>query len=137
MANDPALEKLAQLLIQNQRRIVQPNVMTAATPPQLPPFQQPGQGPGSDTLPAISDYIAKLTGPQKPQVPPQVPPQQSPDPLAMSSPVPSMQPMPPSIPIGAAPGMQQQSLMDAIRQLLQADPNAQLGGRMAQGERLS
>lgn len=127
MANDPALQALANMLIQKQRAIAQPGVTIPSTPPRLPAFQPPGQTMNAFApMPNAASLYAQYQLGQKaqtPQVPPQAAPVASPDAAPLPSQMPAadttVPPMPAPTQIGApAPAQQPSALSDVWQALM-------------------
>ena len=125
MANDPALQALAEMLIKKQRAIATPGVNVASSPPPLPAYQQPGQTMNSfapmPSVASLYDQYQRGQKAQQPQTPPQAAPVASPTAAPLSPQMPAadtnagaVPPMPPPTAIGQAPGMQQPSVLETI-----------------------
>ncbi len=137
MANDPALQQLAQMLISKQRDAASQNrsVTVPATMPHLPAYQQPGQtmnmfAPMPSPAALMAQYQAgqkAQTPPVVPPVPPQAAPAVSPGAVPSSPPAAdtTVPPMPVSQQVGPAP-QQPSALSDVWASLMKMkgqDPN--------------
>lgn len=128
MANDPALQALATMLMNKQRDIARPGVTVGATPPKLPAFQPPGQTMNSFApMPSMASLYGQYQASQKQQAPPAAPAAAAPQPLqdpgdqaahdaalqqALNQAAPPAVPqMPPSVQVGA-PAAQPSALED-------------------------
>lgn len=113
-----------------------PSVTVPATPPSLPPFQPPGQTMNTFApMPSATSLASQYRLGQNAQTPPQAAPAASPSAAPPSPTMPaadpnapvSVPPLPPSVSVGQAPGMQQPSaLSDVWQSLLRMrgqDPN--------------
>ena len=125
MANDPALQALANMLISKQRDVASQNrsVSVPATMPHMKAYEPPGGmmntfAPMPSPAALMAQYQADQQA-QQPQTSPVIPPQAAPPVAAPMSPqMPAadtvVPPMPPPVYIHAAPGMQQPSVLETI-----------------------